>query len=350
VHGASAAAFAAVVDGELVLDLRSGEAEDDTLYLIFSGTKGLVAACMALLVDRGVLALDAPVARYWPEFDKPGIRVRHVLSHTAGLPGLRRGISGADLLDGARLAAALAVEPAFWPPGERLAYHAFSYGALCDALIRRVDGRSAGAFFADELAAPLGLELWIGLPPGLEPRVACLHRAEGFAPTVVGEEPAPLLAALFGSLPAEFPWNDPAFHTAEIPAANAIGTARSIARLYASLPPAVVELARRELSRGTCAVTRRPYAFSVGFELQTELRALGPPPAAFGHTGSGGSSHGCWPDERVGFSYSMSELRPEAEDDRARRLLDALAQALRERSSVAQKSSPVSMYRREPAG
>jgi CubicO group peptidase (beta-lactamase class C family) len=344
------AAFAAVVDGEVVLDLWGGDALEDTLYLVFSGTKGLVAACMARLVERGLLDLDAPVARYWPEFDKPGVLVRHVVSHTAGLPGLRRGLHAADLLDGRRLAAELAVEPAFWPPGERLAYHALSYGWLCDELIRRVDGRSAGTFFAQELAAPLGLELWIGLPPELEPRVARLRRVDGFAPTVLGDEPSPLLEVLFGSVFAEFPWNEPAFHCAEIPGANAIGTARSIARFYASLPPELVRLARHELSRGSCAVTRRPYAFSVGFELQTELRALGPPAGAFGHTGSGGSSHGCWPDERVGFSYAISELRHEAGDDRARHVLAALAQALRERSSVAQKSSPVSMYRREPAG
>jgi CubicO group peptidase (beta-lactamase class C family) len=349
-RGDRAAAFAVSLDGEPVLDLWSGDAAADTLYLIFSGTKGLVAACMALLVDRGTIDLDAPVARYWPEFDKPGVRVSHVVSHTAGLPGLRRGVDAADLLDGRRLAAELAVEPAFWPPGERIAYHAFSYGVLCDELIRRVDGRSAGVFFADEFAAPLGLELWIGLPPELEPRVAHLRRAPDFAPTLVGDAPAALLPVLYGSLPEEFPWNEPAFHQTEIPAANAIGTARSIARFYASLPPGVVALGRRELSRGSCAVTRRPYAFSVGFELPTELGTLGPPEDAFGHSGSGGSAHGCWPGARVGFSYATSELRPEAQDDRARRLLGALAQALRERSSVDQKSSPVSMYRREPAG
>jgi len=124
-------------------------------------------------------------------------------------------------------------------------------------------------------------------------------------------------------------------------------TLSSIARLYGSLgrilSAETLELGRRELSRGLCAVTLRPYVFGVGFELQTELGRLGPPPRAFGHTGSGGSSHGAWPDERTGFSYAMTELRAEAVDDRATRVLAALAQALRERSSVDQKSSPVSM-------
>lgn len=345
--GEGGAAFAAVLDGEPVVDVWGGDVERDTLYLVFSGTKGLVAVCILLLVERGELDLEAPVARYWPEFDKPDVLVRHVVSHTAGLPGLRRGIVLADLLDGRRFAAELAVEPLFWEPGTRLAYHAFSYGAMCDELIRRVDGRSTGQFFAQEVAAPLGLELWIGLPPEHEPRVARLHRADGYGPTAP-DEPEPLLRVLYGDLlTGELVWNDPAVHQAEIPAANAIGTARSIARLYGGLESVLseetVRLGRTELARDLCAITRRPYAFGVGFELQTELRSFGPAASAFGHTGSGGSVHGAWPDDRVGFSYAISELRAEAEDDRARRVLAALAQALRARSSVDQKSSPVSM-------
>jgi CubicO group peptidase (beta-lactamase class C family) len=345
--GGGGAAFAAVVDGEPVVDVWGGDVDRDILYLVFSGTKGLVAVCILLLVDRGSLDLEAPVARYWPEFDKPDVLVRHVVSHTAGLPGLRRGIGVADLLDGRRFAAELAVEPLFWEPGTRLAYHAFSYGALCGELIRRIDGRSTGAFFADEVAAPLQLELWIGLPPEQEPRVARLRRAEGYGPTAP-DEPEPLLEVLYGDLlTGALVWNDPAVHQAEIPAANAIGTPRSIARLYGSLESILSEetlhLGRTELARDLCAVTRRPYAFGVGFELQTELRSFGPVANAFGHTGSGGSVHGAWPDKRAGFSYAVNELRAEAQDDRARGVLAALAQALRARSSVDQKSSPVSM-------
>jgi CubicO group peptidase (beta-lactamase class C family) len=322
--------FAAVIDGELVVDVTDDSAE---LHLIFSGTKGLVAVCLLLLIDRGSLSLDTPVARYWPEF-RDDVLVRHVVSHTAGLPGLRRGFAARELLDGRPLAVELAREEPFWPPGSRLAYHAFTYGWLCDELVRRIDGRSVGRYFAEEVAGPLDLELWIGLPPEQEPRVARLVRAEGYGLTALGEEPEPLLHALYGSLfDGEFPWNDPAFHQAEIPAANAIGTTRSIARLYGSLDrvlsPDALRLGRTELSRDLCAVTRRPYAFGVGFELQTELRTLGPPPAAFGHTGAGGSRHGAWPDERVGFSYVPNELRNEADDDRGRGVLDALHVAVR---------------------
>ncbi len=342
------AAFAAVVDGHLVVDLWGGTADadsgtpwgEDTLQLIFSGTKGLIAVCLLLLLDRDALDLDAPIGRYWPQFvaaDKEHLLVRHVVSHQAGLPGLRRPFAAADLLDGGRMTELVAREKPFWEPGTRLAYHALTFGWLCDGLIRHVDGRSAGRFFAEEVAAPLGLELWIGLPPELELRVARLRRAEDYGLTFLGDEPEPLLETVYGSLFAgEFPWNDPAFHQVEIPAANAIGTARSIARLYGCLAQGgeidgvrllseqAVRLGRTEISRGICAITWRPYAFGVGFELQTELAALGPAAAAFGHTGAGGSSHGGWPAERAGFSFAMNELCSEERDDRARRLLVAL--------------------------
>jgi CubicO group peptidase (beta-lactamase class C family) len=341
----SGAAFAAIVDGRTVVDVWGGVADLDnetpwrqnTIQLVFSGGKGLVAVCLLMLIDRGALDLAAPVTRYWPEFGAKDVLVRHVVSHTAGLPGLRRGFAAHELLDGRRLALELAAEEPFWPPGSRLAYHALSFGWLCDELVRRVDGRSLGRFFADEVAAPLQLEFWIGLPPEEEPRVAPLRRAEGYGVTFLGDEPEPLLGALYGELVhGPFVWNDPSFHQAEIPAANAIGAARSIARLYGSvarggaplLSSDAVRLGCTELSRDLCAVTKRPYAFGVGFELQTELASFGPPANAFGHTGSGGSVHGAWPDERVGFSYAPNELRSESDDGRAQRILAALHAAL----------------------
>ena len=316
-HGA----FAAARNGELVVELG----DTDRPAPILSGTKGLVAICVLLLIERGQLELDAPVARYWPGFRHRDVLVRHVVSHTAGLPGLRPPPTVDDLLDGGRMAERLAAEPPMFPAGERLAYHALTFGALCGELVRRIDGRTIGAFFANEVARPLELELWIGLPPEVEPRVARLELAPGYR---VAGEPGPLLDALYGPLLDGFRWNEPAFHAAEIPAGNAIGTARSIALLYGRLDtvlrPETIRLGRTELSSGTCAVTGFPYAFGVGFELQTELGRLGPPANAFGHTGSGGSSHGAWPDERVGFSYVPTELRSCETDDRARRLLAAL--------------------------
>jgi CubicO group peptidase (beta-lactamase class C family) len=351
-HGSrGGAAFAAVVDGELVVDLWGGLADDEagtpwseeTLALMFSGTKGVLATCMLLLLERGLLDLDAPVARYWPEFaaaGKEGVLVRHVLSHTSGVPGLRGSFTRDDAIDGRWMATAVAAEAPFWPPGTRLAYHALTFGWLCAELISRLDGRSAGRFLAEEIAAPLGLSIWIGLPPELEARVATLVPAPDYGITYLGEGPEPLLAALYGEAHTAFRWNEAQFHRVEIPGANGIGDARSLARLYGCLArggeldgvrllaPSTAALAGRELSRDACAVTRRPYAFSTGFELQTELGRFGPVADAFGHTGSGGSTHGAWPSSRVGFSYLMSELRTEADDDRGPSVLAALADAV----------------------
>jgi len=342
----SGAAFAVYEGSQQLVDLWGGVADrdtgtpwqEDTIQLVFSGTKGLVASCLLVLLDRGALELDAPVGRYWPEFATSGkgeVTVGQAVSHMAAVPGLRGGFEAADLLDSGRMAERLAAEAPFWEPGTQIAYHALTYGWLCNELVRRLDGRSTGRFFAEELAMPLGLDLWIGLPPELEEYVAPLTPADDYGITYLGDEPEPLLDAVYGGLMAEFRWNEPAFHQAEIPAANAIGTARSIARLYGSLAGGgalvsgdVVRVGRGELARGICAITRRPYAFGVGFELQTELGRFGPPPDAFGHTGSGGSSHGAWPTEGVGFSFAMNELQPEARDSRAPRLLAALARVL----------------------
>jgi len=313
--------FAATKDGELVVELG----RSDQPALIFSGTKGLVAMCLLLLIERGQLDLDTAVSGYWPGFRHRDVLVRHVVSHTAGLPGLRPPPTAEDLLDPERMAERLASEPPIWPAGERLAYHALTFGWLCGELVRRIDGRTVGTFFAEEFAQPLDLELWIGLPAEVEPRVARLERAPGYG---VAGKPGPLLEALYGPMLHRFVWNEPAFHAAEIPAANAIGTARSIALLYGRLGqvlrPETIDLGRTELSRGVCAVTDFSYAFGVGFELQTERRSLGPPTNAFGHTGSGGSAHGAWPDQRVGFSYIPTELQSLETDDRARRLLAEL--------------------------
>jgi CubicO group peptidase (beta-lactamase class C family) len=320
---AGGAALAAVVDGEPVIDLWGGDFVEDTLVLVFSGTKGVVATALLLLVERGLLDLDDPVARYWPEFGAAGkveILVRHVLAHTAGVPGLRPPFAAEQLVDQASLAERLAAEPAFWPPGTRLAYHGQTFGVICGELIRRIDGRSPGAFVADELAGPLGLEFWIGLPDELEPRVARLVAAPGYGLTYSGEQPPPLLDAIYGSGTLDF--NDPRVHRAEIPSANGIGSARALARLYGS--PLLQAASVEELSRGTCVVTGRAYAFGQGFELWTELGRLGPARDAFGHTGSGGSTHGAWPSLRTGFSFAPSELRREADDDRGPALLRTL--------------------------
>ncbi len=320
------------------------------MQLIFSGTKGLTALCMAMLIDRGLLKLEDPVCLHWPEFaaqGKQAVTVAEVLSHRGRLPGVRTTVSLPDILDPRAMAALLADQPQESDPRAEFIYHRLTYGWLCDGLIRRVDGRSVGRFFAQEVAKPLGLELWIGLPAELESRVAVLQYGPDWGQSVFGRPDSDPFAGdeLWTSIwknpllyPAgDLPWNLPALHAAEMAGANAIGTVRSIARLYGALArggeidgvriisPETLALVHTPLASGLHPYTKEPMAFGAGFALQTEAAEYGPPSAAFGHGGMGGSTHGAWPEEHVGFSYAMNELRDDpAGDERARSLLDAL--------------------------
>jgi CubicO group peptidase (beta-lactamase class C family) len=348
-RGEIGAAFAATKDGDLVVDLwggwsdRSGGSpwQRDTLQLIFSGAKGLVAICVLLLVERGQLDLDEPVSRYWPEFGKETIRIKDVLAHTARLPGIASPISLRDLLDTRRMALALETQEPSSDPRAELCYHALTFGWLCGELIRRASGRTIGRFFADEVAAPLGLELWIGLPQREDDRVAALVLAPSWpvtkhlrSETFQRDE---LVRSIWGNPPIfdrdVFPWNDSSFHEAEIPAVGAIGTARSIATLFGNLDrlldASTIDVATAVFSEGWDDAHESPRRFGAGFELQTESHPLGPPGDAFGHSGAGGSMQGCWPSERVGFSYAMNLMRDdEREDARSAVLLRALHQAV----------------------
>jgi CubicO group peptidase (beta-lactamase class C family) len=350
-RGELGAAFAAEVDGEPVVDLWGGFADRstsslwrrDTLQLIFSGTKALVAICLLKLIDRGRLDLEAPVCEYWPEFAAAGkeeVTVRQVVSHTARLPGIVEPLSVAEVTDDRRMAELLAAQPQLKDPRAIHVYHALTYGWLCGELIRRIDGRSVGRFFAEEVADPLDLEIYIGLPEELEPRVSRLELAEGWNARGLfdGSSEDELLNAVWANpvtfAGSELPWNSPSYHRAEIPGAGGIGTARSIARLYGILDkvlsPEALALGASELERRRDPLLDEPQRFGVGFELQTELGMFGPPAKAFGHTGAGGSVHGRWPSHNVGFSYAMNLMHddfPEG-DPRPKALLEALQRCL----------------------
>src|SRR5207244_5625902 len=161
------ASFAATVDGELVIDLWGGWADAgrtrpwtaDTIVNVFSTTKAMTALCAHMLVDRGLLDLDAPVARYWPEFAQRGkhaLPVHHLLSHRAGLAAIRQALPVEALCDWHRMVDALAAEEPWWEPGRTSGYHAMTFGYLVGELIRRVSGKTPGTFFRDEIAVPLG--------------------------------------------------------------------------------------------------------------------------------------------------------------------------------------------------
>jgi CubicO group peptidase (beta-lactamase class C family) len=354
-RGDVGAAFAVTHLGRPVLDLWGGEVAPgrrwaaDSLLGVFSGTKGLLAGVMLKLIERGLLDLDQPVARYWPAFGAAGkeaIKVRHLVSHRSGVPGVRAPLLPADLSDAERIENLLAAQPTFDDPDAFLCYHALAIGWLCGGLVRAIDGRSLGRFFADEIAAPLGLETWIGLPETEEHRVGRFVFGDGMggrwdAGLTEAQRADPVRRAVWANPPLFGDinhWDTRAFHAAEIGGAGGITTARAMARYYGCLAeggtldgvtllaPDTIALGRRELSRFADPFVGEAIAFGVCWNLQAGLNRFGPPADAFGHTGAGGSIHGAWPTQRLGFSYVMNQLRADPEDQRTRPLFARLHQ------------------------
>ncbi|SBW22294.1 hypothetical protein FDG2_2428 [Candidatus Protofrankia californiensis] len=342
------AAFAVSQEGRCVVDIWGGFADGegerpwspDTLCPVFSGTKGLVALCLAILIDEGRLELNRGVRDYWPEFGKPGVLVRDVVSHTSRLPGITQPISVHDFLNQARMAEVIAAEQPSDDPRAAQCYHPFTFGWICAELIQRIDGRPLGLFFQEEVATPLGLELWIGLPAHLEHRVAVLSLASSWTQSYFLQprfySGDPLQRAIWANpkvLTADsFIWNDPRTHAAGVPGGGAIGTARAMAKMYDCLPELisreVLDLASTPLSQGLFGPIGEHRRFGVGFQLANDDQSLGPADALIGHTGAGGSIHGRWLDKSVGFSYLMNQLRGDGDVQRADRLLRALHEAI----------------------
>jgi CubicO group peptidase (beta-lactamase class C family) len=348
------AAFAAVSHGQTVVDLWGGRTGDEhrslwsreTLCPIFSGSKGLCAICVLRLIDAGALELEAPVAKYWPRFGAEGkqdVLVRHVMSHTAGLPGVLCKLSYEQVPDGRYVARCLERQAPLWPAGSRICYHSLTYGWLCNELVRSVTGLGVGEYFRAEIATPLGLELWLGLPRHDEPRVARCHLAKSWrgvsSPT--GDIAPEHMRAIYHNpdlfpTDRDLPWNRPDWHAGEIPGANGIGTARSIATLYGLLSCGgsrdgftllsgeAIELGQRPLAEGVDPCDGDILRYGVGWALQEQRHLLGPPERAFGHPGAGGSQHGAWPELGVGFSYTMNLMRDDEHDGRVSALLRAL--------------------------
>lgn len=337
-------AFALYREGAPVLHVcggvtaRGGDRPWDanTLAVIFSGTKGLVATLAALLMDRGHLDPDALVADYWPEFaaaGKAGVRLHHVLAHTVGLPYVEPDPRGDESLDNGLMAQRLAAQEPLWDPGSRVAYHAVTFGYLMAEIIRRVTGRSVGEALRTELAEPFGLDVHLGLPEWQEPRVAPIFRADDYRiSTFLKDDPErrAIVNRMYGGslLADDLPVNQRAHHAAELAAGGALATAASMARLYSLLVGETPVIAPGVLARftsmwaeGRDAINDRPVRFGLGYELADPIGTFGPVARAFGHTGAGGGVHGAWPDQRLGFSFLPNELRSEDRDRRARDLL-----------------------------
>ena len=357
VLGDIGAAFAAYHRGRLVVDLWGGQARSDrqwsenTLQLVFSGTKGLLAGCILILVERDQLDLDSPVARYWPEFAQNGkerVLVRHVVSHRAGIPGVVAPLALKDIPDFLKIEALLAEQAIANDPDAFACYHGLTIGWLCGALIRRIDGRTFGQFFADEVANPLSLEAWIGLPEREEDRVSVIE-IEKPQDWNDGDTSDPINNSIWNNPPLfdpdAFGWNTRAFHAAEIGGAGGIATARSMAKYYGCLSNGgeidgirilrdeTIQAGLKERSRFQEPYFPEPMAFATVFALQTHKMRFGPATDAFGHSGAGGSIHGGWPALRTGFSYSMNQMRVDPEDCRSRHLLTSLHQIIVEREN-----------------
>ena len=338
----SGAAFAATMEGRMVVDLWGGGAEAgrpwqaDTLCVLFSGTKGVVATALLMLADRGALRLSDRVADQWPEFAAAGkgeITIAQLGAHAAGLPWIERRLEASALADPVLLAETLAAQAPVLPVG-RPCYHALTFGWLCEGLVRRVAGRSVAELVASDLAGPLELDLRIGLrgDAAAAGRLARLRRAPGYQLSALAvDEPDPRLELVYGNPPigdivADAGWLQP-----PIASANGIATARAMANLYGLLATGtlvsedVLAAALETASLGDDPLSGRPLRFgATGYELSGTPSELGPPAGAFGHTGAGGSSHGGWPDLRTGFSFVTSELRREDLDHRSSTLLATL--------------------------
>ncbi|UGY91871.1 serine hydrolase domain-containing protein [Streptomyces gobiensis] len=351
-RGDRGAAVTVYRDGHKVVDLWGGtDWAEDTAQIIRSATKGPAAAVLHLLHQRGQLDLDAPVGTYWPEFKANGkerVLVRHLLTHRAGLPVLDSPLTPAEAIDGVSGPRAIAAQAPVWQPGEAHGYHAQTYSWLLGELVLRVTGRTLGRWFADEVAQPLGLDLWIGLPGEQAHRVGRIAETETpAAPASQGlrirpkqtvsdayRDPHSLTRRAFGAIDPLPDENAPGYRAAELPASSGIATARSLARFYAALigrvgghrvyAPATLTQARTEESAGPDRVLVVGTRFGLGYMLHGPASPM-LSPASFGHPGRGGSLGFADPDAGAAFGYVTSGLQTSVTSDpRAQALVRAL--------------------------
>ena len=339
-HGDVGAAFALYHRGRCVVDIWGGLAdpdsgkpwEQDTVVLVFSAAKGPTATCIHRLIEAGRLDIDLPVAHYWPEFGcngKEAITTRMVLSHQAGLAAVDGELSLDQVLDWNPVVEAIAAQAPNWEPGTKHGYHARSFGWILGELLRRITGVSPGQYLAAEIAQPLGLNYWVGLPQAELGRCATLIPPEGGNDALAAMLGADSLTARVMSGPSDLfgynqMWNQPEVLAAEMPSSNGVGDARSLARFYAALiePVDGVSLLGPEQLHKACepqvcgpdAVIFHETCFGLGYALQPFL-APGAGPGSFGHPGAGGALAFGDPDARLGFSYVMNAMQLNFEGD-----------------------------------
>jgi CubicO group peptidase (beta-lactamase class C family) len=359
-HEEIGAALCVIVGRELVIDLHGGFTDEshttpwqpDTLVNVYSLGKGILAVLTLILVEHGLIELDAPVGRYWPEFaahGKGALTVRGLLAHRAGLPAVRRRLPENSMLDWGTMCDALAGQAPFWTPNQAHGYHVNTYGFLIGELVRRATGLRVGEAVRRYVSGPLEVEFYFGVPASEHHRIATVCRAVPFPP-----EPDRWAEFFPPSGDAEHDlmiWhtylnprglsgagivNTPEWRLGEVPSANGHATARAVASVYAAFlaggPPGVrwvgaglrAEAATAQ-SDGNDLVLGRRSRFGLGFQLPHPERTIGPNPHAFGHFGYGGTLGFADPDARLAFGFvSNHPSNRRWYAPRTQRLLDAV--------------------------
>jgi CubicO group peptidase (beta-lactamase class C family) len=351
-------AVSVVQDGKTVVDLWGGwkdagrqrEWQHDTIVCMMSVAKGITGLAFSLLVDRGLVDVNEPVAKYWPEFAANGkekLPVRFVLDHRAGLPIVADPLWPGAIYDHQAICKALAAQAPLWEPGTVAAYHVHTQGYLLAEIIQRVTGKTVGRFLRDEIAEPLGADYMIGglsshdqarcaeVMPNMQARLFAAREAESDT----------LRSKAFVQNPAE-PWpvtlNSQNWRESEIASGNGHGNARGVARIYGAFArggeldgvrltrPASIAAMTTEQHNITELMQERPYHQALGILLNTPTAVyMGPNPRAFGHHGIGGSIGFADPDAHIGFSYAVNRMHAVGTNGpRAARLIDALYTAL----------------------
>ncbi|MFX1499481.1 MAG: serine hydrolase domain-containing protein [Promethearchaeota archaeon] len=348
------ASFAATLNGKFIIDIWAGHSdaartklwEKDTIVNVYSTTKIMTAICTLMLVDRGQLDLDAPVATYWPEFAQAGkdkLLVRYLLSHTAGLSGFDIPVNVKTLYDWEKTVNLLAAQKPWWEPGTKSGYHMVTFGFLLGEIVRRITGKTIGTFFREEVAEPLNADFHIGLPEEHDSRVGELIPPSSRDLSQFGQlDPNSIAIKTFMSSPippGEIKTR--AWRGAEIPAANGHGNARSVARIAAAIACGgeldgvrilsldTIKKALEEQSYGRDLVVQLPVRFGLGFGLQQKELPKGPNKNVLYWGGAGGSVCRMDLDAEVSIAYVMNKMTNTITGDpRSERPINALYNAL----------------------
>ena len=324
------ASFCATLNGEVVVDLWGGYADEertrpwerDTIVNVYSTTKTMTALVALMLADQGALDFDAPVARYWPEFaanGKADVKVSHLMSHAAGLSGWKEPITNDDVYDWEKMTSLLAAQAPYWEPGTASGYHALTQGFLVGEVVRRITGKSLGTVFRETVAEPLGADFHIGLPASEDGRVADLTPPP--AGGGIGDGNQTELQKNMSHNPGidVKATRTRAWRGAEIPAAGGTGNARSIAQVHAILANGGEAQGKRFLSEagcrkalelqieGTDLILATPARFGMGFGLAGGMVPL-PNPNTIFWGGYGGSLVIIDMDARTSFGYAMNKM------------------------------------------